>query len=140
MQLKQAEQELESLDYIKKLEQNAEKKVVDLEKTIEEARAKHSQEIQLMKAEFLKEKKSTADHSHADFAKLSKEASRVAAECLTSHAERISVENQKLRTELLALLSESESLQNRKSTLQQQYTSLVRENEYLDDLKNMRVA
>lgn len=46
MQLKKAEQELESLEYIKKLEQDANKKVIDLEQTIEEARAKHSQEIQ----------------------------------------------------------------------------------------------
>jgi len=137
--LSRATEELTSLDHVKFKETEALEKIKSLDAELEKTRAKHSQEIQLMKAEFLSEKKSIAEEANQNILQLSKKATEVAANCLNQHAERVQKENQHLRTELLALLSESDQLQQRKQDLEQQYLSLTRENEYLDDLKKMRV-
>jgi hypothetical protein len=134
-----AEQDLESLDYIKEKEQQAKEQIKQLETALETTRTKHSTEIQQMKADFLNEKKSLSNAAEGEITKLSKKATEVATNCLNQHAERIQVENQKLRTELLGLLSESDGLQDRKQELEQQYLSFCRENEYLEDLQKMRI-
>ena len=131
--------ELEKLDHIKIKEQDALQRISSLEVELEATRTKHSQDIQQMKSEFLKEKKNLSEEADTEILHLSKKATEVAANCLNQHAERVQKENQHLRTELLALLSESDQLQQRKTDLEQQYLNLIRENEYLDDLKKMRV-
>lgn len=139
LELSRVGDDLEKLDYIKIKEQEALERISTLEVELESTRAKHSFDIQQMKAEFLKEKKSLSEQADTDILQLSKQATEVAANCLNQHAERVQKENQHLRTELLALLSESDQLQQRKTDLEQQYLNLIRENEYLDDLKKMRV-
>merc|ERR1711879_287278 len=139
IELKNVTEDLEKLDYIKIKEQEALERIGSLEVELESTRAKHSQDIQQMKAEFLKEKKGLSEQADQDILQLSKKATEVAANCLNQHAERVQKENQHLRTELLALLSESDQLQQRKTDLEQQYLNLIRENEYLDDLTKMRV-
>ena len=139
IELKNVTEDLEKLDYIKVKEQEALERISSLEVELESTRAKHSQDIQQMKAEFLKEKKVLSEQADQDILQLSKKATEVAANCLNQHAERVQKENQHLRTELLALLSESDQLQQRKTDLEQQYLNLIRENEYLDDLTKMRV-
>lgn len=139
VKLAEAKEKLASLDHVTEKEKLALQQINDLEKNLEETRTKHSQEIQQMKADFLKEKRNFTEETDNDVLALSKRATEIATICLNQHAERVQKENQKLRTELLALLSESEQLQQRKQQLEQQYLSLTRENEYLDDLQNMRV-
>merc|ERR1712151_346048 len=137
--LREAEEELESLDHIRIKEEEAVDKIKELENSLEQTRTKHSTEIQQMKADFLNEKKKLSNQADTEILKLSKKATEIASSCLNQHAERIQFENQKLRTELLSLLGESDQLQERKQELEQQYLSYLRENEYLDDLRSMRI-
>jgi len=139
LELSRVGDELEKLDHIKIKEQEAMERISVLEVELEKTREKHSRDIQQMKAEFLTEKRGLSNKADQEISQLSKQATEVAANCLNQHAERVQKENQHLRTELLALLSESDQLQTRKTDLEQQYLNLIRENEYLDDLKKMRV-
>merc|ERR1712168_1051517 len=69
--LREAEQELESLDHIR-IKEEAVDKIKELENSLEQTRTKHSTEIQQMKADFLNEKKKLSNQADTEILKLSK--------------------------------------------------------------------
>merc|ERR1712154_270812 len=72
--LREAEEELESLDHIRIKEEEAVDKIKELENSLEQTRTKHSTEIQQMKADFLNEKKKLSNQADTEILKLSKKA------------------------------------------------------------------
>merc|ERR1712168_755026 len=72
--LREAEDELESLDHIRIKEEEAVDKIKELENSLEQTRTKHSTEIQQMKADFLNEKKKLSNQADTEILKLSKKA------------------------------------------------------------------
>uniref|UniRef100_A0A0B6ZWU8 DUF4515 domain-containing protein n=2 Tax=Arion vulgaris TaxID=1028688 RepID=A0A0B6ZWU8_9EUPU len=102
--LVKANQELSELQDYKDLQMDQQKRIHDLEQQVIQMRAQHTERIQQMKSDFLREKQKYQYDSEFKIQTLEKKANKEAMQCLTDHTSRIKQENRDLRHELLQLI------------------------------------
>ncbi|XP_013078840.2 basal body-orientation factor 1-like [Biomphalaria glabrata] len=138
--LEKTHQELNDLQEYKDLQSDQQNKIKELEQEVMKLRAHHTQCVQKMKSDFLKEKKEYLQDSETRVQSLEKKANQEALQCLTEHTSKIKVENRQLRQELLQLINTSRALNEHKAMLEEQKRQLLREQSYANDLKKLREA
>ncbi|KAK0046154.1 basal body-orientation factor 1 [Biomphalaria pfeifferi] len=138
--LQKTHQELNDLQEYKDLQSDQQNKIKELEQEVMKLRAHHTQCVQKMKSDFLKEKKEYLQDSETRVQSLEKKANQEALQCLTEHTSKIKVENRQLRQELLQLINTSRALNEHKAMLEEQKRQLLREQSYANDLKKLRDA
>ncbi|KAI8734896.1 basal body-orientation factor 1 [Biomphalaria glabrata] len=138
--LEKTHQELNDLQEYKDLQSDQQNKIKELEQEVMKLRAHHTQCVQKMKSDFLKEKKEYLQDSETRVQSLEKKANQEALQCLTEHTSKIKVENRQLRQELLHLINTSRALNEHKAMLEEQKRQLLREQSYANDLKKLREA
>merc|ERR1711963_170340 len=138
--LEKTNQELGDLQEYKDLQTDQLTKIRDLERQVQQMRAHHTERIQQMKADFLREKKEYQHDSDFRINSLEKKANKEAVQCLTEHTNKIKLENRGLRHELLSLIKTSRALNEHRTLLEDQKKQLLREQNYANDLKTLREA
>ncbi|KAK7004047.1 basal body-orientation factor 1 [Biomphalaria glabrata] len=138
--LEKTHQELNDLQEYKDLQSDQQNKIKELEQEVMKLRTHHTQCVQKMKSDFLKEKKEYLQDSETRVQSLEKKANQEALQCLTEHTSKIKVENRQLRQELLQLINTSRALNEHKAMLEEQKRQLLREQSYANDLKKLREA
>ncbi|BFZ03336.1 hypothetical protein BsWGS_06375 [Bradybaena similaris] len=138
--LAKTNQELSELQQYKELQRDQQNKIHDLEQQVIQLRAKHTERIQRMKADFLHEKHKYQQDSEFKIQTLEKKANKEAMQCLTEHTNRIRQENRQLRHELLQLIQSTRALNEHQRELENQKRQLLREQSYANDLKKLREA
>lgn len=109
-QLKKIRGELKDLNEYEDLQKKQQNKIKELEKKVMHMRGKHSEEIQQLKAQFLKEKRDFQLESEGKVATLSRQANKEAVAGLESHTQKIKTENRQLRHKLLVLIKQTRAL------------------------------
>jgi len=136
--LEKTNQELGDLQEYKDLQTDQLGKIRDLERQVMQMRAHHTERIQQMKSDFLREKKDYQHDSDFRIQSLEKKANKEAVQCLTDHTNKIKLENRGLRHELLQLIKTTRALNEHQSVLEDQKKQLLREQNYANDLKTLR--
>lgn len=136
--LEKTNQELNDLQEYKCLQTDQLTKIRDLERQVSAMRAQHTQAIQNLKADFLKQKREYQNDSDTRIQSLEKKANKEAMQCLTEHTDRIKLENRALRRELLSLIQTTRALNEHQKELEDQRRQLIREQNYVNDLKKLR--
>ncbi|GFR80646.1 coiled-coil domain-containing protein 166 [Elysia marginata] len=138
--LEKTNQELGDLQEYKDLQTDQLNKIRELERQVMQMRAHHTERIQQMKSDFLREKKEYQHDSDFRIQSLEKKANKEAVQCLTEHTNKIKLENRALRHELLNLIKTTRALNEHQRLLLEQKRQLVREQNYANDLKMLREA
>ncbi|XP_005108522.1 coiled-coil domain-containing protein 166 [Aplysia californica] len=138
--LEKTNQELGDLQEYKDLQTDQLSKIRDLERQVMQMRAHHTERIQQMKSDFLREKKEYQHDSDFRIQSLEKKANKEAVQCLTEHTNKIKLENRDLRHELLQLIKTTRALNEHRHMLEDQKKQLLREQNYANDLKTLREA
>lgn len=138
--LEKTNQELGDLQEYKDLQTDQLNKIRELERQVMQMRAHHTERIQQMKSDFLREKKDYQHDSDFRIQSLEKKANKEAVQCLTEHTNKIKLENRELRHELLNLIKTTRALNEHQRLLLEQKRQLVREQNYANDLKMLREA
>ncbi|KAK3768163.1 hypothetical protein RRG08_031703 [Elysia crispata] len=138
--LEKTNQELGDLQEYKDLQTDQLNKIKELERQVMQMRAHHTERIQQMKSDFLREKKEYQHDSDFRIQSLEKKANKEAVQCLTEHTNKIKLENRALRHELLNLIKTTRALNEHQRLLLEQKRQLVREQNYANDLKMLREA
>ncbi|XP_041363057.1 basal body-orientation factor 1-like [Gigantopelta aegis] len=138
--LEKTTQELNDLQEYKDLQTEQLTKIRDLEKDVKQMRAKHSEAIQQLKSDFLKQKREFQSDSENRIHSLETKANKEALQCLIDHTNRIKVENRQLRRELLGLIQKTRVLHQHGTSLEEQKRQLLCEQQYANDLKKLRNA
>ncbi|KAJ8319103.1 hypothetical protein KUTeg_004194 [Tegillarca granosa] len=136
--LKKTTEELGELQEYKNLQTEQLTKIKELEKELMQYRSKHSETISQLKAQFLQEKKDFQNDAENRINTLEKKANKEAIQCLTEHTNRIKLENRHLRKELLELIQQTRAYQAHQKELEEQRKQLLREQQYANDLKQLR--
>ncbi|GFN81974.1 coiled-coil domain-containing protein 166 [Plakobranchus ocellatus] len=138
--LEKTNQELGDLQEYKDLQTDQLNKIRELERQVMQMRAHHTERIQQMKSDFLREKKDYQHDSDFRIQSLEKKANKEAVQCLTEHTNKIKLENRALRQELLNLIKTTRALNEHQRLLLEQKRQLLREQNYANDLKMLREA
>jgi len=138
--LERTNQELGDLQEYKDLQTDQLGKIRDLESQVRQMREHHTERIQQMKSDFLREKKDYQHDSDFRISSLEKKANKEAVQCLTEHTNKIKFENRELRQELLNLINTTRALNDHRTQLEDQRKQLLREQNYANDLKTLRAA
>ncbi|CAG5131916.1 unnamed protein product [Candidula unifasciata] len=136
--LAKANKELKELQEYKELQKDQLEKIHDLEQQVIQLRAKHTERIQRMKADFLHEKHKYQQDSEFKIQTLERKANKEAMQCLAEHTNRIREENRELRQELLQLIKITRALNEHQRKLENQKRELLREQNYASNLKKLR--
>ncbi|XP_070581050.1 coiled-coil domain-containing protein 166-like [Ptychodera flava] len=136
--LAKTRRELDELDEYKRLQIDQVHRIRDLEREVMKMRGKHTDTIQKLKTEFLKEKREYQQESEAKVNTLAKQANREALHCLNEHTSKIKGENRELRRELMKLIQTTRALHEHKQELEEQRKQLLREQQYGKDLKRLK--
>ncbi|KAK7112122.1 coiled-coil domain-containing protein 166-like [Littorina saxatilis] len=136
--LEKTKQELNDLQEYKNLQIDQLTKIKDLERQVHEMRAHHTQTIQHLKSDFLKQKREYQVDSDTRIQSLEQKANKEAMQCLTDHTSSIKLENRALRQELLSLIQTTRALNEHQKELEDQRRQLLREQNYATDLKKLR--
>ncbi|XP_078609868.1 coiled-coil domain-containing protein 166-like [Branchiostoma floridae x Branchiostoma japonicum] len=139
-ELAKTKKELQELDEFKKLQADQISRIKDLEREVLKMRGVHSDTLQQLKAQFLKEKSDYQHESDQRITSMGKLANKEAARCLDEHTQMIKLENRQLRHELLNLIKETRALHEHKLRLEDQRKELLREQQYAKDLAVLRSA
>ncbi|XP_028395123.1 coiled-coil domain-containing protein 166-like [Dendronephthya gigantea] len=137
-ELSTARKELTELEQYQHLQHDQEAEIKSLEDEVQQMRAKHSESIQKLKAQFLREKKQFQDQSDARIETMTKEANQEAKQSMITHTQCVKEENQKLRKELLALIRRTRGLHEKRQQLEEQHKTLKRDLQYGKDLSRIQ--
>ncbi|EDO44923.1 predicted protein [Nematostella vectensis] len=129
--------ELEDLEEYQVLQKDQEVEIARLEEEVQTMRRKHSEAIQKLKAQFLREKRGYQKESDSKIQEMAKQATQEAKHCLDDHTQKIKEENKVLRHELLMLIRRTRALHEHREELQAQHKALLREVQYGRDLKKL---
>ncbi|KAJ7372725.1 hypothetical protein OS493_017999 [Desmophyllum pertusum] len=130
--------ELAELEEYQTLQRDQKTEIAQLEKDVHTMRGKHSEAIQKLKSQFLREKRSYQTESDTKIQEMAQQASQEAKQCLDEHTHRIKDENRLLRKELLQLIRRTRALHEHRQELEDQHKTLLREVQYSRDLKKLR--
>ena len=137
-ELSSAKKELAELEQYQRLQYDQEAEIKSLEEEVQQMRAKHSETIQKLKAQFLQEKKLFQDQSDTRIQAMAKQANQEAKQSMTTQTQRVKEENQKLRKELLALIRRTRALHEKRQQLEEQHKTLKRDLQYGKDLTRIQ--
>ena len=137
-ELSSAKKELAELEQYQRLQYDQEAEIKSLEEEVQQMRAKHSETIQKLKAQFLQEKKLFQDQSDTRIQAMAKQANQEAKQSMTTQTQRVKEENQKLRKELLALIRRTRALHDKRQQLEEQHKTLKRDLQYGKDLTRIQ--
>lgn len=130
--------ELAELEEYQALQRDQKAEIAHLEQEVHMMRGKHSEAIQKLKSQFLREKRSYQRESDDKIQEMAQQASQEAKQCLDEHTHRIKDENRLLRKELLQLIRRTRALHEHRQELEEQHKTLLREVQYSRDLKKLR--
>jgi len=130
--------ELAELEEYQTLQRDQKAEIAHLEQEVHTMRAKHSEAIQKLKSQFLREKRTYQKESDTKIQEMAQQASQEAKQCLDEHTRRIKEENGVLRKELLQLIKRTRALHEHRRELEEQHKRLLRELQYSRDLKKLR--
>lgn len=130
--------ELAELEEYQTLQRDQKAEIARLEQEVHTMRGKHSEAIQKLKSQFLREKRSYQKESDEKIQEMAQQASQEAKQCLDEHTRRIKDENCLLRKELLQLIKRTRALHEHRRELEEQHKRLTQELQYSRDLKKLR--
>ncbi|RDD42086.1 Coiled-coil domain-containing protein 166 [Trichoplax sp. H2] len=137
-ELARINKDLSELAEYKTLQGEQQAEIKKLEKEVSQMRKHHTENIQILKSKFLKEKKDFQKESESKIQQLEKQANQEAMQCLKEFTDGIKSENRVLRKELLNLIRNVRALQDCKKQLENQRQTLSQERQYAQDLKKLR--
>ncbi|PAA73490.1 hypothetical protein BOX15_Mlig001659g2 [Macrostomum lignano] len=139
-ELSKARDELDELAEFKKLKDEQAEMIKHLEKEAQNLRIQHSEQLQQLKAKFMREKREFQEESEQKVHQLSKEAYKEAITSLIDHSNTVKLQNRKLRKDLLHMIQQTRLLQEHKRKLEIQHDELLKEQEFSKDIRKLRNA
>ncbi|CAH3021347.1 unnamed protein product [Porites evermanni] len=130
--------ELAELEEYQTLQRDQKAEIARLEQEVHTMRGKHSEAIQKLKSQFLREKRTYQKESDEKIQEMAQQASQATKQCLDEHTRKIKEENGVLRKELLQLIKRTRALHEHRRELEEQHKRLLRELQYSRDLKKLR--
>ncbi|XP_062372592.1 basal body-orientation factor 1-like isoform X3 [Sardina pilchardus] len=132
--------EIAELREFKSLQQQQLSCIAELEKEVVTMRCRHSESLQALKSDFLREKERYQAQAQREVNSLALAANKEASECLLSHTQEVAMENRDLRAELQELIQRADALRTHQDQLQAQQRQLLLEKEYVHELRRLRAA
>ncbi|KAG5260881.1 hypothetical protein AALO_G00297590 [Alosa alosa] len=132
--------EIAELREFKSLQQQQLGCIAELEKEVVAMRCRHSESLQALKSDFLREKERYQAQAQQEVSNLALAANKEASECLLSHTQEVAMENRDLRAQLQELIQRADALHTHQDQLQAQQHQLLLEKEYVHELRRLRAA
>ncbi|XP_066538192.1 coiled-coil domain-containing protein 166 [Hoplias malabaricus] len=132
--------DIDEVREVKSLQQQQLGHIAELKQQIVDISCRHSEALQALKFEFLREKAQYEAQAKHKVQMLTIEVNKEASRCLLSHVKEVSEENQRLREELQQVIQRAHVLQNQQKLLQSQHRKLLLEREYMHELHLLRFS